>query len=173
MRADDWTYGRIYYTATQGIWPRGLRPHAMVAITGRKNDHQNLMGTTGYKYRDTDRHIISSEPHWGTKDPSVGINALRHWTPTLEINTNKKTAKGPRKTGRTYGQIYYTATQGIWTCGMWSHALRASTSCSNEFLLPIQSRLPKKKTDTIYIFLKSSLFSGGLFKNYFKIYNFG
>ena len=31
------------------------------------------------------------------------INALRRWTPTLEINTNTKTAKGLRTTGQTDG----------------------------------------------------------------------
>ena len=29
------TDGRKYYTDTQGIWPRDLRPHALCAITGR------------------------------------------------------------------------------------------------------------------------------------------
>ena len=39
--------------------------------------------------------------------------------------------------GRTDGRTYYTATQGISTCGLWPHALRAITSCMNELLLLI------------------------------------
>ena len=36
-----WPDGRTYYTATQGIWPCGLRPHALSAIMGCMNDRQN------------------------------------------------------------------------------------------------------------------------------------
>ena len=70
-RMDRWTY----YTATQGISPRGLRAHALRAIMGRVNDRQKPTWTG---------------THWVPSDPSVGINASRRWTPTLEINTNTK-----------------------------------------------------------------------------------
>ena len=48
--------------------------------------------------RETDRHISSTGPHWSPSDLSVGINVLQHCTPTLEINTNTKIAKGLRTT---------------------------------------------------------------------------
>ena len=33
-----------YYTTTQGIWPRGLQPHALRKITEHTNDRQNQLG---------------------------------------------------------------------------------------------------------------------------------
>ena len=41
------------------------------------------------------------------------INPLQHYTPTLEINTNKQIAKVQNTTGQTDGRTYYTTTQGI------------------------------------------------------------
>ena len=77
--------------------------------------------------RRRDRHISTTGPHWGPSYPSVGINASQRCTPTLEMNTNKKTAKGPRTTRRTDRRKYYTDTQGIWYCGLRLHALHAIT----------------------------------------------
>ena len=39
------------------------------------------------------------------------------------LNTNTEIIKGPHTTGRTYGQTYYTDTQGILTHGLQPHAL--------------------------------------------------
>ena len=77
------------------------------------------------KERWTVRHIISTGPHWGPEDPSVDIITSRRWTPTLEINTNKKNSKGLWTTGRTDGQTYYTCTLGILNRGLRKHALHA------------------------------------------------
>ena len=61
-------------------------------------DCQNVMRTTRNIDRDTDEkidgltygktytQISSTGPQWGPPDPSMGINALQRWTPTLEIN---------------------------------------------------------------------------------------
>ena len=54
--------------------------------------------TERYTDRQTNGHIISTGPHWGPLYLSVGINALRRWTPTLEINTDTKIEKGLRTT---------------------------------------------------------------------------
>ena len=53
------------------------------------------------------------------------IKASRRWTLTMKINTNTKLAKCLQMTERTDVQTYVTATQGIWTFGMWPHALRS------------------------------------------------
>ena len=96
------------YTAIQGILPCDLWPHVLPAITGRADDRQKAMRKTGQRDRKTDRQtdgdISSNWPHWGPLDPSVGINALQHWTPKLEINTNTKTTKFLRTTGPTGGR---------------------------------------------------------------------
>ena len=85
------------------------------------------MQTTAQRDRDTDgeteiqtdRNISSTGNHWGPTYPSIGINALRRWTPTLVIviiiviislvlkllNKITKIKKGPRTTGRTDGHI--------------------------------------------------------------------
>ena len=72
----------------------------------------------GRPYRDTDRytdeHIISTRPHWGTFEPSVGINASQRQTQKLVIEIvlvviytriskllNTKKPKSPKMTGRT------------------------------------------------------------------------
>ena len=48
-----------------------------------------------------------------------------------------KIIKGSQKNGRIYRRTYYTTTQGVWTCGLRPHALRAITGRANELLLPI------------------------------------
>ena len=40
--------GQIYYTATQGIWTRGLQLHALCAITVNENDDHKSMWTNGH-----------------------------------------------------------------------------------------------------------------------------
>ena len=53
--ADNQTDGQMaYYNATQGISTRGLRPHALHAITCRANDCQKVMQATRQKYRETE-----------------------------------------------------------------------------------------------------------------------
>ena len=82
------------------LWPAAAcaecnyGPHALIT----KKRHK-------WTERQRHRHIIFIEPNWGPLESSVEINASRHWTPTLKINTNKKTAKGPRTTGRMNGHI--------------------------------------------------------------------
>ena len=78
----------------------------MHAITGRVNDHQQATRTAGQGYRETSGHIYgwkevhisSTGPYWDPSDPSVGINSLRRWTPTLEINMNEKNVKDQQTT---------------------------------------------------------------------------
>ena len=53
----------------------------------------------------TDGDISLTGPHWGPLEPSVGINASRRWTPTLEVDTNTKIEKVLCTTGRTEGHI--------------------------------------------------------------------
>ena len=56
----------------------------------------------------TDRNIRSTGPHWDPLDPILGDKYTPTLDPTLEINKNKKTEKGPwttvRLDGRTYGR---------------------------------------------------------------------
>ena len=81
-----------------------------------------------------DGHIISTGPHWGPLDPSVGINSLRRWTPTLEINTNTKSQKVPRKTGRTDISYCHSGELNPWpaaTCAARNYGR------ANAILLPI------------------------------------
>ena len=73
------TDGRTYYTSTQWILTRALRPHALRAITVRVNDLQKATQTTGQR----DGRISSTGPHWDHLNPSIGINALQCWTHTL------------------------------------------------------------------------------------------
>ena len=72
-------------------------------------------------------HIRSTAHHWGPLDPSVRINALWRWTPTLEINENTKISKIPRTTGQTDRQTYYITTQGILPWCMQPHTLHIIT----------------------------------------------
>ena len=57
------------------------------------------------------------------------INASRSWTPTLEMNTKTKIAKGPRTTGRT--DILYCHS-GDLTHGLRLHALHAIMGRAND-----------------------------------------
>ena len=84
------TDGRKYYTSTQGIWTRGLQPHAPRAITGRAFmiSKKRRGQPDREKERWIDRHIRLTGPHWGPLGPIVGMNISRHFNPTLEINTN-------------------------------------------------------------------------------------
>ena len=116
------TDGRTCYTATMGIWTLGLWPHAIRATMGHtlwlpKSDADKRIE------RQRHGHMISTGPQWGPSYPSVGINALQHWTPKLEINTNTKIPKFLRTNGRKDGWEYYTATQGIWPWGLQPHVL--------------------------------------------------
>ena len=70
------TDGQTYYTATQRIWTRGLRPDALRAIMSHalwspKSDVDDQKER--HRDRQTDRHIISTGIHWVPLDPSVGI----------------------------------------------------------------------------------------------------
>ena len=137
-------YGRTYYTATQWVLTPGLWPHALHAITcwyfmiaknqRRQTDRYTERQTDIYRYRQT--YKINWTP-LGSSRPQWGINAPQLWTPTLEMNTNAKIAKVPWTTkwadGRTDEQRYYTATQGIWPRGLWTHALRSITGHTNDF----------------------------------------
>ena len=221
---DDRTDRRTYYTATQGIWPRGLHSQALRAITGfafiinkkinrwpysetisltgphrgppdpsvgintswwwtptlevntntkiakitldsqtdGQTDGYIILSLGGFKYvpyvhifmrvimgrafiisknrcrqRDiqTYRHISSTGPHWGTLDPSVGINASRRWTPTLGINKKYQNCKMPvddRTGGHTDGWTYCNSTQGGWTRGLRPHGLRTIMGSAND-----------------------------------------
>ena len=95
------------------------------------NDLQKATRTSRQMDIQIGRHIRSTRPHWGPLDPIVGINALRRWTPNLEINTNTIITKGPCKTGQMDRRTYYTATQGIRPRGLRLHALRAITCHAN------------------------------------------
>ena len=64
--------------------------------------------------RPIDKHINLTGTHWGPPDPSVGINASQHWTPTMEINT-KILIKRPAD-DQTDIHTYYIDTQEIWSC---------------------------------------------------------
>ena len=79
----------------------------------------------------TDGHRSSTGPHWGPSDPSVGINALRLWTPILEININTKIANEFRMTRQTNVRTYYTVTQGILPHGLWLFVMHAITGRTN------------------------------------------
>ena len=70
---------------------------------------------------DQDVHFLYARSNFSALKFSKSIfstNASQLWTPTLEVNTNKKIAKGPQTTGRTDGhmggQIYYTTAQGTY-----------------------------------------------------------
>ena len=76
----------------------------------------------------------------------MGIKKSRRWTPTLEINTNTKIAKIPRKDGQTDRGTYYTTTWGILTRGLRLHALRAITG--RDFMISKkQSGRPERDID--------------------------
>ena len=53
QKTHGWTDGRTYHAFIQGIWYRDLWLHALRAITGRANDHQKAMRTTGQRDRET------------------------------------------------------------------------------------------------------------------------
>ena len=63
---------QTYYTATQGIWTRGLHPRALPAITG----HMIWSPKVTWIIRYRDGHISLNGPHWG-------------------VNTNTKISKRP------------------------------------------------------------------------------
>ena len=51
--------------------------------------------------RHMERYIISTIPHWGPADPSLGDTWIaKRWTPKLEINTTTKNAKRPADSQR-------------------------------------------------------------------------
>ena len=112
---DGCTDGQTYNTATQGIWPRGLRLHDLREITGCANDLQKATRENRQRYIDTKRQKdIETDRHtynlyWtplGYSAPQCGdINSSQRWTPTLEINTNTKKFKAPRENGRMDGHI--------------------------------------------------------------------
>ena len=56
--------GRTYDTATQGGLPRGLRPHALHAITACTNDRQKSTWKTGQRGRETNRRTDRRTEYW-------------------------------------------------------------------------------------------------------------
>ena len=65
--------------------------------------------------------------------PSVlKINALRSWTPTLEIKLNTKISKGLCTAKWTNKGTHCTSTQVILPRGMWPHALHKITVHAND-----------------------------------------
>ena len=96
-------------------------PHVLRVLMVRTNDIKKVRWTIRQKYRETDGlaegwidgHISSTGHHWDPMDPNVWTYASRRCTPTLEINTITKLAKGPQNTGQMEQRAYYTTTQGI------------------------------------------------------------
>ena len=87
-RTDGRTDGRTYYTDTQGIWTRGLRTHALHAITGRANDSQKATRST----RDTERQRYGRT--YKIQWTLLGYKCIAtRWTPKLEMNTSTKITK--------------------------------------------------------------------------------
>ena len=86
-----------------------------------------------------DGHISSDWTPLGSSVTQCAESSLQLWTPTLIIVIviaiissiitieYKYKHRKMRMDKRTDKQIYYTATQGIWTCGLWPHALRVIT----------------------------------------------
>ena len=91
-RVDRRTYRWIYYTATQGIWPRGLQLHALRAITSHANDLQKAIRVTGQRDRVTERRTY--KPNWtplGSSKPQCGVKyivTLDPYTGNNNININ-------------------------------------------------------------------------------------
>ena len=144
------TDGRKNYIVTQDIWAYSLRPHALGPHALRAFTGYYLMIDKRWRgwpdreidrhmYRQRHRHISLTGSHQGPSDPSMGINSSWHWTPILVIviviviislvlkilNTNTTFSKGSRTTRQRGGRTCYTATQGIWHCGLRPHGVRA------------------------------------------------
>ena len=64
----------------------------ILLLTKRDGEEQSERQTQRKRDRETYSYIILTGHHWGPSDPNVGINALRCWPPTLEINTTNKIA---------------------------------------------------------------------------------
>ena len=109
------------------LWAAWIISNKRYRQPNRETDNCSERRTEIWNRLDPNVGISCTGPHWVPLDPSVGVNASQLWTPTLEINSNTKTEKGPRKTGRTDILYFHSGALNPWpaaACAARNYGLR-------------------------------------------------